>query len=606
MTIAPLNRITVIGRVADKDRLLKGLQALGCLHLVPMALAKPGTDPGADGDVTLEGGTEIANASKAVKFLTDAPYQRRQVRNPAGFNLHDVVDTVLDLKTKLRLANDKRDFLLARIADVEPWGEIDFSPAGAPGGQHLWFYELPLRDRARLDELDLPWAIVGADHRTAYVVVIAADEPQTDLLPVPRIRFGAKPLSMLRDDLLETEIEIDDLMAERVALTRYLYLLTANLYEAENAANLKKAAGGAFEDGALVAVQGWAPQDRVSDMEDFTHPLGLAFLAETPSADDMPPTLLRQPETRLAGVDLAMFYQVPGYHSWDPSLVILASFTLFFAMIMSDAGYGFILALGLAAFWRRLAGSPRGRAYRRLGVAIISATIFYGMLVGSYFGVAPPQSSIWANLKVISVDNFDVMMKLSVGIGVAHVVLANVMAAWAKWGAPDWLSKFGWIAVSLGAYGFWIGGGVPTVEAVTIAMMGIGTGLIFLFSSPTPVRRAGDVLRRLADGTQALTGAMTAFGDILSYMRLFALGLASASLAITFNQLAAQARAEMPGLGLLVAVLILLVGHGLNFVLAIISGVVHGLRLNYIEFFKWGFEGEGYAFKPFARKEVEP
>ena len=103
-----------------------------------------------------------------------------------------------------------------------------------------------------------------------------------------------------------------------------------------------------------------------------------------------------------------------------------------------------------------------------------------------------------------------------------------------------------------------------------------------------------------------LTGAMGMFGDVLSYMRLFALGLASASLALTFNDLATQIRDAIPGLGLLLALLLLLLGHAINLGLAIMSGVVHGLRLNFIEFYKWGVPGEGKAFQKFARKEVKP
>jgi len=87
-------------------------------------------------------------------------------------------------------------------------------------------------------------------------------------------------------------------------------------------------------------------------------------------------------------------------------------------------------------------------------------------------------------------------------------------------------------------------------------------------------------------------------------MLLFALGLASASLALTFNQLAVQAEEAVPGLGMLIAILILLIGHVMNLGLAIMSGVVHGLRLNFIEFYKWGMSEEGYPFKAFARKEV--
>jgi V/A-type H+-transporting ATPase subunit I len=108
------------------------------------------------------------------------------------------------------------------------------------------------------------------------------------------------------------------------------------------------------------------------------------------------------------------------------------------------------------------------------------------------------------------------------------------------------------------------------------------------------------------DGLKALTGVMGMFGDVLSYMRLFALGLASASLALTFNGLAMQIKDEVPGLGLLLAILVLLLGHVINLGLSIMSGVVHGLRLNFIEFYKWGMPGEGRAFQKFARKEVQP
>ena len=134
-----------------------------------------------------------------------------------------------------------------------------------------------------------------------------------------------------------------------------------------------------------------------------------------------------------------------------------------------------------------------------------------------------------------------------------------------------------------------------------------GLAAVFLFSSDRPiVRRPLDYLWRLLDGLKALTGAMGMFGDVLSYMRLFALGLASASLALTFNDLATQIRDAIPGLGLLLALLLLLLGHAINLGLAIMSGVVHGLRLNFIEFYKWGVPGEGKAFQKFARKEVKP
>ena len=104
-------------------------------------------------------------------------------------------------------------------------------------------------------------------------------------------------------------------------------------------------------------------------------------------------------------------------------------------------------------------------------------------------------------------------------------------------------------------------------------------------------------------GFMGLTRVTSAFGDILSYLRLFALGLASASLAIAFNDLAQTAREGLGGFGILVALVVLVVGHTLNFVLAIVSGFVHGLRLNLIEFFNWSVTEEGRPFEAFSRNE---
>jgi V/A-type H+-transporting ATPase subunit I len=151
----------------------------------------------------------------------------------------------------------------------------------------------------------------------------------------------------------------------------------------------------------------------------------------------------------------------------------------------------------------------------------------------------------------------------------------------------------------------WLGGvhGAPHgVSATGQWALGLGLLAVFAFASERAVRDLRSVLLRLLDGMRALTGVTRVFGDVLSYLRLFALGLASASLALTFNDLAQQA-SQVRGMGLLFAILILLVGHLLNLLLALMSGVVHGLRLNYIEFYNWALSGEGYAFQPFKKKE---
>jgi V/A-type H+-transporting ATPase subunit I len=137
----------------------------------------------------------------------------------------------------------------------------------------------------------------------------------------------------------------------------------------------------------------------------------------------------------------------------------------------------------------------------------------------------------------------------------------------------------------------------------SLGSSGLGLGLlsVFLFSGAGSGASLG---KRIATGLLSLTRVTNAFGDILSYLRLFALGLASASLAIAFNDLAHNARESIPGLGFFLAILIIVIGHTLNFVLAIVSGFVHGLRLNLIEFFNWSVPEEGRPFRAFRKKET--
>jgi len=277
-------------------------------------------------------------------------------------------------------------------------------------------------------------------------------------------------------------------------------------------------------------------------------------------------------------------------------------------MILSDAGYAALLGLGLVLFWRRLGGSAAGRRFRVLGSAIAAASFAWGVAVGSYFGFAPAPGSLPARLNLLDLNDFDSMLRLSVGVGVFHVVLANLVRAGNLWPRMQALSPVGWMLVALGGFTLWLGMGAAQAadlaRAVGIVGIGLGLLLVFVASSARPIAGLGSLLLRGLDGLMALTQVTKIFGDTLSYLRLFALGLASASLALTFNDLARQVGAQVPGLGLLLQILLLVIGHGLNLALGLISGVVHGLRLNYIEFYNWALSGEGYPFRPFKKTEM--
>jgi len=361
----------------------------------------------------------------------------------------------------------------------------------------------------------------------------------------------------------------------------------------------------------VFAVQGWAPSGRVSALRQFATDRRLALTVEGPGPRDTPPTLLDNPPALRGGEGLVEFYMTPAYRLWDPSKAVFLAFAVFFAMIFSDAGYAALLGVVLLAMWKRMGRTASGRGLRDVMLALVIFSIVYGILVGTYFGVEPRAGSWLASLHILDASNQRLMMWIAIGVGAAHLTYANLVTVWWRRHSSTALSALGWAAVILGGFCVGLGKGYPDIPALTslpgVGLWGLALGgvLVLLFTSERPFGLAPKhVFGRLLDGLKGVTGLSKAFGDVLSYLRLFALGLASIKLAEAFNGLAATSFASR-GVGVLLALLILLVGHSINFAMGIMSGVVHGLRLNLIEFFNWSLPEEGEQFLPFEKKALK-
>lgn len=600
MSILTLQRLTLAGLIGERNAVLEQLQALGCVHLLPLrpALTQPEHGPPA----------HAVDARKALRYLGGLSEMRRQVREDPDFDVSMTIRRVLANQQRLRDLTDRRDALRQRLVELEPWGDFKLPALRDFAGLRLWFYIVPQRQMHELAQLTLPWQVVHRDHRQSWVAVINAEEPPRDALPVPRAHTGALSLSEVRRRLETAELELEAVQAERQALTRWIYLMSSHLAEVENAARLRFAEAQTLDEEDLFLVQGWIAERDVAGVRALADAQGLALILEAPGPDDLPPTLLDNPPALAAGEDLVGFYQMPAYHTWDPSRVLFFSFTAFFALILSDAGYAMVLGLLLAGYWRRLGRGDLGRRLRVLGASLAGAALIWGILIGSYFGVTPASDTLWGWLKILDINDFDTMMRLSVGIGVLHLVLANAEMAIVNRGSAIGRVALGWIAGLIGGFCFWLGSDGPPGNWLALSgqILGIGAvASVFVLGSDRPLDSFRSVAWRVLDGLAQLVKVTRVFGDVLSYLRLFALGLASASLAITFNDLARQVVDSVPGMGLFLALLILLVGHLLNLALAMMSGVVHGLRLNFIEFYNWSLSGEGYPFKPFEKAKIE-
>lgn len=594
MSIRSLLKASLVGMLEEKAQTLDALQALGLLHIIPLA-------SGSQSEWVDDSGVSPERLRLALHYLASCPNKRRQVTEPRNFDLAAVVHAVLDKRHRRMQLEEQRDALVKRIKDLRPWGSFELLGEHGLYGQRLWFYLVPNYRMKEVATNGLVWSVVHRDNRYTYVAVIAEEEPRPNQMPVPRTHTGSIPLAELEHRLHDIEIELEMLDGEREADTRWLYLLQRSLAGNADSAERSEVSAATLDRDGVFAVQGWIDSGQRKVLEAFADRQGLALLLTEPDAEESPPTLLENPSTLSGGEDLVRFYQMPGYRAWDPSRIVFFSFATFFALILSDAGYALMMGLVMILYWRRMGGSPVGRRMRMLGSTLTLFSLVYGVIVGSYFGASPP-IPILESMQLLSLDDFDSMMNLSIFIGAGHLLLANGINAWRHLGRLPSLASVGWMLVILAALVIWQREPSPT--ALTLG--GVGLALVFACSSERKGTDLRTWLLRVADGLLALTGVSSMFGDVLSYLRLFALGLASASLALTFNQLGQDVASSLPGVGILLQVLILIAGHLLNFVLAVVSGVIHGLRLNMIEFFNWSLSDEGYAFKPFAKREVNP
>ncbi len=587
MSIMALKHIVLAGLSADKDATIRDVQAMGCMELIPLVKTAP-----------TPGTPRRPQALEALAFLLSCPRRRQQVTHARGFDAQAIETQALQLARRIQDREDERDALVQRIRDLRPWGRFTFPELQELEGYRLWFYAVPPKLMDQVRSSGLVWWLAHCDDTGCYVVVVSPDEPNG--MPVPRTHAGNRSPEVLERRLEEVTQEIDDLQDQRSSLTRWCLLFAKNIGELEDRDARVHARTLLLDSDPVFALAAWAPAGQVDAVKEYARAHGLLCETRDPADDERPPTLLHNPPAFDAGEALVTFYMTPDYRNWDPAPVVLFSFAVFFAMILADAGYAAVVCMITGLLWKRMSHTEGSRRFRRLLVLLSVFSLVFGVLVGSYFGVVPAAGTWLKRVAVVDMTDINAMMGLSIVIGVVHIVLANIMNAKRLGWTAAALAPFGWALMILG--GFMLAGGgmleKTVLEYSGAVMLAAGAIAVFAFSG------AGKKpLARIVSGLLAFTKISGAFGDVLSYLRLFALGLASASLATAFNGMAGQARNVCPNSGLLLAMLVLLIGHVLNFVLSLSSAVIHGLRLNLIEFFNWSLTDEGKLFRPFKRKE---
>ena len=364
-------------------------------------------------------------------------------------------------------------------------------------------------------------------------------------------------------------------------------------------------------EGSLKILEGFCPIDQVENLDAMLKAQDIYFQAEDPTNEDATPVKLRNNRfAKLFEVFTGM-YGWPTYGEFDPTPILAPFYLLFFAMCMGDAGYGLVLIIfGLLTHYKKV----NIEMFKGLGPIITTlgvGTTIVGFFLGTFFGM-PLLEATWypESLKQLiisgSVMGFDAQMVLAIGIGVFHICLAMVVKALCytkRFGFAETLSVWGWVLL--------IVGGLIVVSAAallnlpaqvtkwTIISIAVISALaIYIFNTPgrNPLINIG---AGLWDTYNMATGIL---GDVLSYVRLYALGLAGGMLGGAFNSIALMLLGEHPTWHWLPFLLILLFGHVLNILMSALGAFVHPLRLTFVEYFKnAGYEGKGTLYKPFKK-----
>ena len=366
-------------------------------------------------------------------------------------------------------------------------------------------------------------------------------------------------------------------------------------------------------DGTLKILEGFCPIDQVAALDAVLEKQEVYYQAEDPSAEDNTPIKLRNNKFTQLFESLTGMYGWPNYGEFDPTPILAPFFLLFFAMCMGDCGYGILLIIiGLLIAKKKLnieMFDGLGPIITVLGVGTTVVGFFLGTFMGIdlYNAEWMPQALKSVMIKG-EVMGYDIQMVLALCIGVFHICLAMVVKAICytkQFGFKENIATWGWTLLI-------VGGLLVAILGMTIlpaalfkgAIIAVGTVsalAIYIFNTPgrNPLINIG---AGLWDTYNMATGIL---GDVLSYIRLYALGLAGGMLGAAFNNLGLMVMGgstEGATWQWLPFVLILVLGHVLNLAMSALGAFVHPLRLSFVEYFKnAGYEGKGTLYRPFKK-----
>ena len=598
----------------EKEGFLEQLQELGIVDI--SRSVKPVDQDSHEMFAKATKARKVIETLEGINYSKDADYKAisKETVDIEGDPVNFVEETLHKLaELNVSLANAEKQ-MKARA----PWGSYDKAALEglADLGYKVRYYSV---DKNRFEEgwAELyPLQTVLEDGKKVWFVTIAPkDEEYT--FPVQETAAPEGPYAEAEQNAAHIKNEIIKCKAGLMNAKDYIPAIkeSCNSELVELDRYLAVEAGQSAAENHITVFTGFAPVENDSELCAKFDEMGVLYIKEDAVEEDNPPIKLKNGWFARQFESFTGMYGMPVYSEFDPTSIVAPFYLLFFAMCLGDAGYGivlFLFGLMLNRGWIKFA------MFDGLGtiISILGAgTMVVGTVLGTFFGMSMADAAwvpewlkscmIVGEVEVPGMGMFNIQMLLALGIGVFHICLAMVVKAIGytkRFGFRANVSTWGWLLLIVGGIILAIlgVGSFISPEAIKYAVIVVGTLSalgIYIFNTPgqNPLINIG---AGLWDTYNMATGIL---GDVLSYIRLFALGLAGGMLGQAFNNLAEMVRGDNI-LTWIPFVLILLFGHVLNILMSSLGAFVHPLRLTFVEYFKnAGYEGKGAMYNPLTK-----
>lgn len=558
---------------------------------------------------------------------------------------HHLATTIVQTKSHLEKLLEEERLLRAEIARIEPLGDFSLSEIRELEREAHRYVQFFCVKRSKLKNETPPEELIHLNSEYDMEYFLSVSNQVKSYSGMIEMHFE-KSLSELKREWEYVVSSIEKCEKELKENAAYIDFLKNHLAHEMNRYNLHFASGevSTHLNDHLFAIEGWIPKNRLHGLFPLLEGLGIHAEEVAIEKGERVPTYMENKSYGKVGEDLVHIYDTPATNDKDPSTWVFWAFAVFFAMIVSDAGYGLIfLILALVLTKKFSHASPAMKRFLRLFKVLSYSCIVWGILSNAYFGIElDPKNPLnkvsiihylaikkadyhialkdetykeiiekFPHLegitngeeflheakiikggftKYVVLDDFrdSIFMEIALMVGAIHIILSLLRHVRRHFGGA------GWIFAIIGGYLFFpkVLDSTSFIHFMHIISKSAGyeVGQQLLWGG-IALAVILALLQNKWAGFIELTKPIELFADVLSYLRIYALGLAAMILANTFNEMGMS-------LGFAAGFFVILVGHAINIVVGIMGGTIHGLRLNFIEWYHHSFQGGGRMFQP--------